>query len=260
VGNVRRETWRAGCGPGRAKGYNATIAKVGIIVEMSFPNFVALIPAAGAGTRMGEATPKQYLPIAGKPMLQHVIDTFCVAPLIDRVVVVVSAEDGYIEQLTLPPRCQVLRCGGATRQQSVTNGLLALAGQLDADDWVLVHDAARPGLTVALIEKLITFVRDDAVGGLLAMPVVDTIKHSDGHGRSQRTVARDLLWAAQTPQMFRYQLLLDALQRAVNITDEASAIEALGLQPKLVEGSVRNFKVTLPEDVLLAELYLKGHA
>jgi 2-C-methyl-D-erythritol 4-phosphate cytidylyltransferase len=227
---------------------------------MSFPNFVALIPAAGAGTRMGEATPKQYLPIAGKPMLQHVIDTFCVAPLIDRVVVVVSAEDDYIEQLILPPRCQVLRCGGATRQQSVTNGLLALAGQLDADDWVLVHDAARPGLTVALIEKLIAFVRDDAVGGLLAIPVVDTIKHSDGHGRSQRTVARDLLWAAQTPQMFRYQLLLDALQRAVNITDEASAIEALGLQPKLVEGSVRNFKVTLPEDVLLAELYLKGHA
>jgi len=226
---------------------------------MSFPNFVALIPAAGAGTRMGEATPKQYLPIAGKPMLQHVIDTFCVAPLIDRVVVVVSAEDDYIEQLILPPRCQVLRCGGATRQQSVTNGLLALAGQLDADDWVLVHDAARPGLTVALIEKLITFLRDDAVGGLLAMPVVDTIKHSDGHGRSQHTVARDSLWAAQTPQMFRYQLLLDALQRAVNITDEASAIEALGLQPKLVEGSVRNFKVTLPEDVLLAELHLKGH-
>jgi 2-C-methyl-D-erythritol 4-phosphate cytidylyltransferase len=145
---------------------------------MSFPNFVALIPAAGAGTRMGEATPKQYLPIAGKPMLQHVIDTFCVAPLIDRVVVVVSAEDDYIEQLTLPPRCQVLRCGGATRQQSVTNGLLALAGQLDADDWVLVHDAARPGLTVALIEKLITFLRDDAVGGLLAMPVVDTINQA----------------------------------------------------------------------------------
>lgn len=227
---------------------------------MIFPNFVALIPAAGAGTRIGEATPKQYLSMAGKPMLQHVIDTFCSASQIDRVVVVVSSEDHYIDQLNLPSRCIVLRCGGATRQQSVTNGLLALADQLDADDWVLVHDAARPGLTVALIDKLIAFVRDDAVGGLLAMPVVDTIKHSDGHGRSQHTVARDLLWAAQTPQMFRYQLLLDALQRADEITDEASAIEALGLQPKLVEGSARNFKVTLPEDVLLAEHHLKGQA
>jgi len=227
---------------------------------MSFPNFVALIPAAGAGTRLGEAMPKQYLSMAGKPMLQHVIDTFCSAPQIDRVVVVVSSEDHYIDQLNLPSRCTVLRCGGATRQQSVTNGLLALADQLDADDWVLVHDAARPGLTVALIDKLIAFVRDDAVGGLLAMPVVDTIKHSDGHGRSQHTVARDLLWAAQTPQMFRYRLLLDALQQADEITDEASAIEALGLQPKLIEGSTRNFKVTLPEDVLLAEHHLKGHA
>jgi len=227
---------------------------------MSFPNFVALIPAAGAGTRLGEAMPKQYLSMAGKPMLQHVIDTFCSAPQIDRVVVVVSSEDHYIDQLNLPSRCTVLRCGGATRQQSVTNGLLALADQLDADDWVLVHDAARPGLTVALIDKLIAFVRDDAVGGLLAMPVVDTIKHSDGHGRSQHTVARDLLWAAQTPQMFRYRLLLGALQQADEITDEASAIEALGLQPKLIEGSTRNFKVTLPEDVLLAEHHLKGHA
>ena len=227
---------------------------------MSFPNFIALIPAAGAGTRMGEATPKQYLTIAGKTMLQHVVDTFCAAVLIDRVVVVVSADDHYIDELPLPSKCKVLRCGGATRQASVTNGLLALAGQVDADDWVLVHDAARPGLTVALIEKLIAFVRDDAVGGLLATPVVDTIKHSDGHGRSQHTVARDLLWAAQTPQMFRYTLLLDALQRAGEITDEASAVEALGLQPKLVEGSARNFKVTLPEDVLLAELHLKGHA
>ena len=209
---------------------------------------------------MGEATPKQYLTIAGKAMLQHVIDTFCKVPQIDRVVVVVSREDDYIGQLNLPSHCTVLRCGGATRQQSVTNGLLALVDALDADDWVLVHDAARPGLTVALIEKLIAFVRDDAVGGLLAMPVVDTIKHSDGQGRSQHTVVRDSLWAAQTPQMFRYRLLLDALQQADEITDEASAIEALGLQPKLVEGSARNFKVTLPEDVLLAELHLKGQA
>lgn len=248
------------CGPRRARGYNAAIAKDRIIVEMSVPNFVALIPAAGAGSRMGKVTPKQYLSIAGKPMLQHVVDTFCSAGLIDHVYVVVSAEDDYIEELTLPSHCSVLRCGGATRQASVTQGLLAIAETVGADDWVLVHDAARPGLTVALIEKLITAVRDDPVGGLLAVPVVDTIKQSDGDGRSQRTIARDLLWAAQTPQMFRHRVLLEAVQRADHITDEASAIEALGLQPKLVEGSARNFKVTLPEDVLLAELHLKGHA
>ena len=109
-----------------------------------------------------------------------------------------------------------------------------------------------------LIDKLIAFAKEDAVGGLLAVPVVDTIKQSNGHGRPERTVSRDLLWAAQTPQMFRHCLLLDALERAQDMTDEASAIEALGLHPKLVEGSARNFKVTLPEDLAIAELHLKG--
>jgi 2-C-methyl-D-erythritol 4-phosphate cytidylyltransferase len=140
----------------------------------------------------------------------------------------------------------------------VTNGLRAIAAQTAPDDWVLVHDAARPGLTVALIDKLIAFVKDDAVGGLLAVPVGDTLKQSNGHGRSERTVARDMLWAAQTPQMFRHRLLIEALERAPDFTDEASAIEAIGLHPKLVEGSARNFKVTLPEDLAIAELHLKG--
>jgi len=227
---------------------------------MSFPSFVALIPAAGVGARMGGKMPKQYAQIAGKPMLQHVLDTFSSVSLIEHLYVVVSAEDAYIDDLALPERCTVLRCGGETRQASVTNGLLAIADRISADDWVLVHDAARPGLTVELIDKLIAFVKDDEVGGLLALPVVDTIKRSNGHGRADQTVARDLLWAAQTPQMFRHQTLLQALQNAKDITDEASAIEALGLHPKLVEGSARNFKVTLPEDFLLAELHLKGHA
>ncbi len=225
---------------------------------MSFPSFIALIPAAGVGARMGASIPKQYAPLAGKPMLQHVIETFCSASQIEHVYLVVSPADAYIEDLAMPPGCTVLRCGGDTRQASVTNGLRAIASTVDADDWVLVHDAARPGLTVDLIDKLIAFVKDDAVGGLLAVPVVDTIKHSNGHGRSEHTVSRDLLWAAQTPQMFRHRMLLDALERVPDITDEASALEALGLHPKLVEGSARNFKVTLPEDLAVAELHLKG--
>ncbi len=207
---------------------------------------------------MGSDSPKQYALLAGKPMLQHVMETFSASTLISHTYVVVSADDGYIAALPPLARTSILACGGPTRQVSVTNGLAAIASEVEHDDWILVHDAARPGLTMELIEKLIAFVKDDAVGGLLAVPVVDTIKRSDGHGRSEATVSRNLLWAAQTPQMFRHQQLLQALQHAGEATDEASAIEAMGLHPKLVEGSARNFKVTLPQDLLMAELYLKG--
>ena len=227
---------------------------------MTVPRYIALIPAAGIGARMGSVSPKQYALLAGKPMLQHVMETFSAASLISHTFVVVSAEDGYVAGLPSIARTTVLSCGGPTRQASVTNGLMAISAEVHEDDWILVHDAARPGLTVALIEKLIAFVKDDAVGGLLAVPVVDTIKRSDGHGRAEVTVPRDALWAAQTPQMFRYGLLLHALQQAGAATDEASAIEAMGHKPKLVEGSARNFKVTLPQDLLMSELYLKGSA
>jgi 2-C-methyl-D-erythritol 4-phosphate cytidylyltransferase len=230
---------------------------------MSVPRYFALIPAAGVGARMGVDCPKQYAQLAGKPMLQHVLETFAASEQITHTYVVVSEGDAYIAPLMAgfaAARVTVLYCGGATRQQSVLNGLAAMKGAVDAQDWVLVHDAARPGLGQALLEKLIAFVRDDEVGGLLALPVVDTIKRSNGHGRVQETVARDALWAAQTPQMFRHGLLQRALQQAAAVTDEASAIEALGLQPKLVEGSARNFKVTLPQDMLLAELTLKEPA
>ncbi len=231
---------------------------------MSFPSFLALIPAAGVGARMGSQTPKQYASLAGKPMLRHVIDAFASSPEIEHTYIVVSAGDAYIDALELPQRCTVLRCGGDTRAASVTNGLEAIGPRVAADDWVLVHDAARPGLTVELIAKLIAFVKDDPVGGLLALPVVDTIKRSDGHSHVAGTVSRDHLWAAQTPQMFRHAMLLSALREAarsgIAITDEASAIEAAGLQPKLVEGSPRNSKVTLPDDLPVAELHLKGRA
>lgn len=227
---------------------------------MTVPRYIALIPAAGVGARMGTIAPKQYALLAGKPMLQHVMETFSSAALVSHTYVVVSAEDGYVQTLPTIERTSLLFCGGATRQASVTNGLMAMAGEAETDDWILVHDAARPGLTLAMIEKLIAFVKDDAVGGLLAVPVVDTIKRSNGHGRAEATVPRDALWAAQTPQMFRHGQLLQALQQVGTATDEASAIEAMGLQPKLVEGGARNFKVTLPQDMLMAELYLKGSA
>jgi 2-C-methyl-D-erythritol 4-phosphate cytidylyltransferase len=232
---------------------------------MSLSRHFALIPAAGVGERLGAGYPKQYLPIAGKPMVLHVLETFSVTPSIAHTFLVVSADDGYIHDvLTAAPhlagRVSVIYNGGATRQQSVLNGLCAMREQAMDDDWVLVHDAARPGLTTELIERLVNTLRDDAVGGILALPVVDTLKRADGNVCIEETVPREAIWAAQTPQMFRYELLRRALEQVSEVTDEAGAVEALGLQPRLVEGSPRNFKVTLPHDVALAELYLKGIA
>jgi 2-C-methyl-D-erythritol 4-phosphate cytidylyltransferase len=225
---------------------------------MNTPRYFALIPAAGVGARMGAATPKQYLPILGKPMLRHAVDAFAASGRIAHTYVVVSPDDGQIDAVMADAgKATVLRRGGATRMDSILNGLRALAGQIGDDDWVLVHDAARPGLTVALIDKLIADIGDDAVGGLLALPVVDTVKRASNDGVV--TVPRDSLWLAQTPQMFRYQLLNLALGSAPDplaITDDASAVEALGLAPKLVEGHPRNLKVTLPSDIRIAEMYL----
>ena len=227
--------------------------------------FFAVIPAAGIGARMAAAQPKQYLPLAGLPVLRHVLDTFAAYAVIAHVYVIVSVEDTSIDALMahaphLQTRVTVLRSGGATRAETVRNALQAIRADCRDDDWMLVHDAARPGLTTLLIERLIAALCEDPVGGLLAMPVVDTIKRADAEGRCIATVPRDALWTAQTPQMFRYRLLCEALARPGLHTDEASAVEALGLQPKLVPGSARNFKLTLPDDVALAAMYLAGHA
>lgn len=229
---------------------------------MNPPRHFALIPAAGVGARMGSNSPKQYVMIAGKPMLQHVLDTFAASTIIDHTYVVVNAEDQYIRDVMagaphLAGRVTVIFNGGATRHVSVLKGMRVLSDFADADDWVLVHDAARPGLTTDMIAQLADALREDAVGGLLAMPVVDTLKRGAGDKRVQATVPRSGLWAAQTPQMFRYGLLRRALETVDDVTDESSAIEALDLQPKLIEGSARNFKVTLPQDVRLAEMYLR---
>lgn len=230
---------------------------------MAASRYFALVPAAGIGARLGADCPKQYLPLAGKPMLQHVLEAFGAAAAIAQCFVVVSPDDGYIAELMrsapqLRDRVTVLYNGGATRHQSVLNGLQQMRGKVADDDWVLVHDAARPGLTGKLIAQLIEALHQDPVGGLLAMPVVDTLKRSNPDGRVVTTVSRADLWAAQTPQMFRYAVLRQALEQAGNVTDEASAIEAIGLLPKLVEGNIRNFKVTHPQDIALAEQLLKG--
>ncbi len=221
------------------------------------PQYVALIPAAGVGARMAADGPKQYLQIGGKPMLRHTIDAFLSSPLITDVYVVVSAADAQIDAVApAQTGVTVLRCGGASRLESVQNALRQLGEVLAPQDWVLVHDAARPGLNAALIDKLITTTGGHAVGGLLALPVVDTVKRA---GSAVSTLPRDGLWLAQTPQMFRYRLLCDALAAATDasvITDDASAVEAMGLSPMLVEGHPRNLKVTLPADIRIAEMYL----
>lgn len=222
-------------------------------------NYFALIPAAGVGARMAVGYPKQYLPLLGKPMLRHTVEAFARSPLVAHTYVVVGADDGYADEVLPPglPGVTVLRCGGATRMESIRNGLRLLAPTIGADDRVLVHDAARPGLTPALVAKLIAEGGASPAGALLALPVVDTVK-STAAG-TLATMPRQGLWLAQTPQMFPYALLLRALEEAADpgaITDDASAVELLGLSPQLVEGHPRNLKVTLPADIGIAELYL----
>ena len=222
------------------------------------PRYFALIPAAGVGARMGATSPKQYLKIGGKPMLRHTLDAFLSSELIAHTFVVVSPDDPYIDAVAPHHGVTVLRCGGASRMESVRNGLAVLANTLSPADRVLVHDAARPGLTAELIEKLITGTGDHPAGGLLALPVVDTVKRCID-GEAAGTVPRNGLWLAQTPPMVRYELLREALAAAKDpdsITDDASAVEDLGLSPKLVEGHPRNLKVTLPDDIRIAEMYL----
>jgi 2-C-methyl-D-erythritol 4-phosphate cytidylyltransferase len=216
----------------------------------------ALIPAAGVGLRMGADCPKQYLHVAGKPVLRHTVDAFLSSPAIEHVFIVVSPDDGWVDEAIPSGRekVTVLRCGGKTRRDSVLNGLDAIADRVGPHDWVLVHDAARPGLTPALIGKLIAVIDGDPVGGLLALPVADTVKRS-GPGRLD-TLSREGLWLAQTPQAFRHELLVRALRGNADVTDEAGAVEALGLVPKLVEGHARNNKVTMPADMELVEMFL----
>jgi 2-C-methyl-D-erythritol 4-phosphate cytidylyltransferase len=220
--------------------------------------YFALVPAAGGGSRMGADLPKQYLPLAGQPLIRHTVATLCAVPRIDRVFVVLAPDDEFWpeeEFEEFSAKLRVLRCGGKTRAESVANGLQAMANVATEDDWVLVHDAARPCLTVEHVDLLIRSVGNDMVGGILGVPVADTLKR-EAYGRVAGTVSRESIWQAQTPQMFRHGVLSKALARSPSVTDEAGAIEAVGLKPKLVAADVTNLKVTYPLDLQLAEWIL----
>ena len=222
--------------------------------------YYALVPAAGSGARFGAEVPKQYLELAGRPMIHHALATLCRCGRIDRVWVLLSPDDeGWCtyDWSEFSGKLSVLRCGGLTRAETVNNGLLAIEDLLGEDDWILVHDAARPCLNQSMLSDLFDQLRDDPVGGLLAVPVADTLKRSDASQQVIATEARDFLWQAQTPQMFRYGLLKRTLESNHGVTDEASAIEAAGYQPRLVKADATNFKVTYPADLQLAELLLK---
>jgi 2-C-methyl-D-erythritol 4-phosphate cytidylyltransferase len=218
-----------------------------------------LIPAAGSGARFGAAVPKQYVEIAGHPMLVHAVRALAAHPDIEVVFVVLAIDDqrfAKIDWTAFGSRVAPLYCGGPTRRASVHNGLIATADTIDPDDWVLVHDAARPCLDPEALARLIDTVAGDSVGGILAVPVADTLKRAGDDGRVTGTEPRAGLWQAQTPQMFRHGVLLQALGAAGEVTDEAAAVESIGLAPRLVTGSPRNLKVTFPEEVAVAAALL----
>ncbi|WP_295882783.1 2-C-methyl-D-erythritol 4-phosphate cytidylyltransferase [uncultured Thiohalocapsa sp.] len=221
-----------------------------------------LIPAAGVGRRFGAEVPKQYLALAGRPVIDHAIGAFVAHPGIAGCAVVLGAEDGWWADVSAyagHPR--VLRApGGAERCHSVRNGLEALAQRAADEDWVLVHDAARPCLRRTDLDRLLEALQDEPVGALLAVPIADTVKRADA-GQVAETLPRSALWRAYTPQAFRLGLLRRALDHAATkdliVTDDASAVELLGLRPALVECSADNIKITRPEDLPLAAFYLE---
>jgi 2-C-methyl-D-erythritol 4-phosphate cytidylyltransferase len=227
-------------------------------------NIWAVVPAAGAGRRMATNIPKQYLPLGEKTVLEHTLDTLLACRQLAGVVVVLSAGDGYWPDLQDRYARQPLETvtGGAERCHSVLNGLTHLAGRADADDWVLVHDAARPCVRLTDIDTLINTLSVTFHGGLLGVPVADTMKQVDGDDRVTATVAREGLWHAYTPQMFRIGMLQAALQHAIDndllVTDEASAMELAGYQPRMVQGQRDNIKITVASDLELAAFYLQA--
>lgn len=226
---------------------------------------VALIPAAGVGQRFGAPCPKQYIDLAGQTVLQHTVNRLLRLNEIELLLIVVSIEDTYIDNVNLvaswPKNVHVLRCGGSTRAETVKNGLTIAYTQfgLQQDDWILVHDAARCCVCTDSVVRLIKTVQFDKVGGLLAIPVSDTLKLADEKKQVCTTVDRKNMWLAQTPQMFRFGILIQALAHVdlFTVTDEASAVEALGFAPKLVAGDVSNLKLTTQQDLALVKFFLQ---
>ena len=223
---------------------------------------IALIPAAGTGTRFGDSLPKQYLDVNGQPLIVHTLQALARVSRIEKIIVVLSPEDQHWRGLVandrpvwqaLSTRVETINVGGKSRRDSVLNGLNAIEC---AAAWIMVHDAARPCIRSELVEQFIDELENDSVGGLLALPLSDTIKLDDGNLRVAKTLSRENIWRAQTPQMFKFELLKKALTASPNATDEAEAIEATGHQPKLVMGDSANLKVTYATDLKLAKMLL----
>lgn len=230
---------------------------------------VALLPAGGGGSRFGSSLPKQYADLDGAPLIRRTIDRLATALNLDAIYVAIAPDDANfdvcVDALDSGVRVRVLRCGGSTRAATVANALAIIATDIEANDWVLVHDAARPCVPAEALRRLVDELEGDPTGGLLAIPAADTLKRSDGGmpARVVRTEDRATVWYAQTPQMFRCGLLRRALATvdALAATDEAQAIEALAARgecawPRLVTGSTQNIKVTYPDDLKLAAAIL----
>ena len=232
---------------------------------MTGPAFWAVVPAAGVGRRMGGPIPKQYLELQGRRVIDHAIERLLLHPTVDGLYVALGESDGWWQDTEFSTHPDLVRVdGGQERCHSVLNALHALGRRAAAGDWVLVHDAARPCVRRTDIDRLIGQLADHPVGGLLGMPVRDTMKRTDAEGEVLQTVERDLLWHAFTPQMFRFGLLSEALQGALDagflVTDEASAVEWAGHHPVMVEGQADNLKITRPQDLQLAAYHLEQQA
>lgn len=224
-------------------------------------HYYVIIPAAGEGKRFSETLPKQYWQLAGRPVLSHVVDFFLSFPFIEKIVVALKQEDKHWHLIPCFQHAKVISViGGKERFLSVLQALSSLQHEAQAEDWVLVHDACRPCLKKEDFLRLIDALKEDAVGGILGVPVRDTLKHVDSQYNIIETPDRHEIWHAQTPQMFRYEILYNALktakERQVDVTDEAMALEYMGYLPKIVLGSTSNIKITWPEDLLLAEAIL----
>ncbi len=234
------------------------------------PRYWALIPAAGVGRRMQKdvslaAVPKQYLELNGRTITEHTLDRIAQLSCLSGIVLVLGKQDSWWQSLKLEFSVEVMTAkGGAERADSVLNGLLSLQGHASAEDWILVHDVVRPCVSLDDMEKLVSSFSHEAVGGILAAPVRETLKRVNPDYSIDATVPREHYWLAATPQMFRYGLLKDALEKALAenllITDESHAMEYAGHPVKVVQGNSENIKITQAEDIFLAEQILNKQA
>lgn len=233
---------------------------------MHHPSYWAIVPAAGAGRRMGSEVPKQYLPLLGRPVIQHTLEKLAAVEEVCGIVIALAPDDAYWSNLNLSlEKPLIVVEGGQERVHSVNNAVEYFYQQeMKVPDWFLVHDAARPCVRPEEIRELINLLREHPCGGILAARVRDTMKRSNADSEIQETVARENLWHALTPQLFRSQVLREALMASLDqpekITDEASAVEALGYVPGLIEARMDNIKITRPEDLALAEFFLNQEA